>query len=423
MQRTEYNLLIECLKNSLFVERTGPLHLKKPIDWNFFLDLASTHRVIPLVYQQADYLQHLELPPHAMHVLHARYLKQKHRSLTLISSLIELAQQFKKESIPFMVLKGIPLSCRLYGDPYTRTPNDIDIWVHPQHLISAYAICQELPYQRYLPHSPIHPEQWPYLIHAKKDFSFKHITQKHILELHHRLASAHTFFPINFESAYWQSHIISLSGEKFHVLSHYDEFIYLCHHASYSQIKRLQWGCDIAKWLTLYGQTADWGFIYKRATALCSLSCVQEILFITEALFDVKLSDQAAHDFKPHTFVRIKGYNALKNTQVHSPYVRSLANIFYEKLDIIFLFSGKNVWIYWSLLAQARMVDSFMWRYLPAWCLRKEIAFLLFPFKYIGSYLYHLYNNFSFGFKKLFHFPKSSSSSQRANKRSISAST
>lgn len=273
--------------------------------------------------------------------------------------------------------------------------------MHPRHLVSAYAVCQELPYQRYLPHSPIRAEQWPYLLHGLKDISFTHSRENHMLEIHQRLAEAEDFFPMHFESAYWQSHIISLSSEKFHVLSHYDEFIYLCYHASRSRFKRLQWACDIAKWLTLYEQTADWAFIYKRATALCSLSCVQETLLITEALFGVKLSNQAAQHFKPHTFVRIKSYNALKNTETHSPYVRSLANIFHEKLGVMLLFSGRNAKIYWSLLAQTHMVDSFLWRYLPAWCLRKEIAFLVLPVKYIYLIFNHLYKNFYFILNKI----------------------
>lgn len=401
MQNSEYNLLIECLKNSLFVERLGPLHLKKPIDWHFFLDLASTHRVIPLVYQQAGYLQHLEIPPHAMHDLHARYLKQKHRSLTLISSLIELAQKLKKESIPFMVLKGIPLSCQLYGDPCTRTPNDIDIWVHPRHLVSAYAVCQELPYQRYLPHSPIRPEQWPYLIHAKKDFSFTHITQKHILELHHRLADAENIFPLRFEQAYQQSQIISLSGEKFHILSQYDEFIYLCYHASRSMWTRLQWACDIAKWLTIHEPTTDWTFVYNRAAKLRSSEYIQEMLLVLKQLFQLNINSISTKYFKSSKSIYIKSSEGIKNTQINSPYTISIENIFHEKIGMLLLLFGKNACSYWSLLAQTHMVDSFLWRYLPARCLRKEIAFLALPVKYIYLILNHLYKNIYFILNKI----------------------
>lgn len=401
MQSSEYNLLIECLKNSLFVEILGPLHLKKPIDWHFFVDLASTHRVIPLIYQQMDYLKQLGIPTNVLHALHARYLQQKHRSLTLISSLVELAQEFEKESIPFMVLKGIPLSCQLYGDPCIRTPNDIDVWVHPRHLKLAYEVCQQLPYERYLPRTPIKQEQWPYLLRALKDISFTRNHQNHMLEIHHRLADADNFFPMHFESAYQHSQTISLAGKNFHVLSKQDEFIYLCHHASRSRFKRLQWACDTAKWLSLYGQSTNWQEIYQRSLALRSLEHIQETLLVLAKLFQSQIPNQAAKLFNAHAITHIKCYNGLKNTETHSPYIRSLANIFHEKTGVILLFSAKSTWIYWSLLAQAHMVDGFLWRHLPAWCLRKEVAFLAFPFKYVGSYLYHLYKNISFGLNKI----------------------
>ena len=85
----------------------------------------------------------------ASDVLEKEYEENALRSEKYLSAIQELAQQFTKNEIDFVVLKGIALSQQIYGSQYARISHDIDLLVHEKDIERADLLLRELGYEQF----------------------------------------------------------------------------------------------------------------------------------------------------------------------------------------------------------------------------------------------------------------------------------
>jgi Uncharacterised nucleotidyltransferase len=69
------------------------------------------------------------------------------RNLLLTSELLTIARRFDAAGVDFIVLKGVPLACRIFGRLDARRIRDTDILVHPADVERAYALLRECGYE------------------------------------------------------------------------------------------------------------------------------------------------------------------------------------------------------------------------------------------------------------------------------------
>ncbi|THJ19565.1 MAG: hypothetical protein CAF44_014945 [Nitrospira sp. CG24D] len=116
--------------------------------WDSLLDAATTHRVLPFLYPWlTDSSRSHTLPP----LLHAR-LKQimretMARNLFLTNELCAIVTALDGHGVPSIPIRGPALAQQLYGDPFLRPAEDLDLLVHRHDLPAVAAILSQQGYR------------------------------------------------------------------------------------------------------------------------------------------------------------------------------------------------------------------------------------------------------------------------------------
>jgi|GEM_PF-2700801 len=95
------------------------------IDFDLFIKLAYENKTIPLVFTNFRDI----LPKNNQRVADKITLLFNKIQDEFFNELVFISDIFRKNDIPFIVLKGFPLAQQLYGNYYLRNINDIDILV------------------------------------------------------------------------------------------------------------------------------------------------------------------------------------------------------------------------------------------------------------------------------------------------------
>jgi len=117
-------------------------------DWGWVLQRASAHRVAALFAARMDANA---LPPRLDEDLQQRLRDIQRdaqaRTRAAERTLREIAAQFGRAGIPFLLIKGSVLAERLYGNPALRPFEDVDVVVRPDAVAAAEQVLRSLGYR------------------------------------------------------------------------------------------------------------------------------------------------------------------------------------------------------------------------------------------------------------------------------------
>lgn len=178
------------------------------------------------------------------------------RGLSQLAGLRAAVDCLDKHDIKSLVLKGLPLSVRLFHSPLDRECHDIDLLV-PQSDASAAA--DALSRGGWKMRTP------PFEPTPARDSYFNRYVKNRILigpggfiELHHRLTNNPFLLPMRFEELDANAATIEVGGSSFLTLGDSDLLVYLCVHGQMHRWSRLKWLCDIAP---LIASVEEEGFV------------------------------------------------------------------------------------------------------------------------------------------------------------------
>jgi hypothetical protein len=103
--------------------------LATPIDWHLVLSIAVLERFAPIAWSRGAPFIRQYAPPDvvaAWRAVAAGTWAQGHRQLRTTAKVLTILQS---EGVRPVVLKGLPMAMRLYGDPFVRASSDIDLYV------------------------------------------------------------------------------------------------------------------------------------------------------------------------------------------------------------------------------------------------------------------------------------------------------
>jgi hypothetical protein len=222
-----------------------------PLDWRQFLAVTAHHRVSPLVFQSLDQHRPAALPGFVFDELQRRARVNAFEALRSTGEVRRIAHNFAAAGIELAVLKGVPLSQYLFGNPHTRHVGDIDLLTAPQRLPEQIAALAELGYQRINPTSRLTPLRIASYVNFWKDFTFQNKQAGFELDLHWRLFNNrfHAANRIVNETSY---STVAAFGVPMRVFSPADQFIYIAAHGVLDAWTYLKSLADVAGFLRLF---------------------------------------------------------------------------------------------------------------------------------------------------------------------------
>lgn len=175
------------------------------------------------------------------------FLQEKLKQLNKVKNFIRLNDLLNENQIPYVNLKGILLSNRIYNDPTVRLTNDIDILIEEEHIDSVIKVLFENNFE--FSHGTI----WPQKKSCKKQIlsHFHHLTffnkkSNTSLEVHWKLLSRSPISVCNLKNVVKNNITeVDFAGRKCVVLNKELELLFLMIHGSNHRWERLKWIVDI----------------------------------------------------------------------------------------------------------------------------------------------------------------------------------
>ncbi|MCY4601814.1 MAG: nucleotidyltransferase family protein, partial [Acidobacteria bacterium] len=213
-------------------------------DWPGLEALAAYHRVSSLFLRGVANAG-VRLPDQAVADALTR-MRQRDavRGLRQLAAMHRIIAALDAAGIPSLVLKGLPLGQRAYGDPFAKRSIDVDLLV-PEDVVPAAAdVLRTLGWRRVMPAFRETPLRRRWYDSVQKEDVFTGGGAK--VELHRRLFGNRFLFNPSFDRVQAAAATVAIGTRCFRTLGDADQLLYLACHGALHFWYRLKWLCDFA---------------------------------------------------------------------------------------------------------------------------------------------------------------------------------
>ena len=236
-------------------ELTADYPANAALDWSQFLAVTAHHRVSSLVFESLERTRPVGLPQAVYDELQHRARHNAFEALRSANEVRRMSSAYAAAGIEFSVLKGVPLSQALFGNPNTRHVGDIDILTEPSLLPEQIAILGDLGYKLINPTSRLTPHRIASYVSFWKDFTFLSAESGFELDLHWRLFN-NRFHPanriLNPEHGQPNFETVTCFGVPMRTFSMQEQFLYIATHGVLDAFTYLKSLADVAGFLRLF---------------------------------------------------------------------------------------------------------------------------------------------------------------------------
>ena len=256
--------------------------LSQVADWRTVAELSLFHHVPGLLLQGLRTLPELlaasggareGLAP-CMEELRAAHKRQVLGCMRQLGALRQALECFEALGEPCLVLKGLPLSARLYGTPLARRAVDVDLLVGGD----AFAACRRVLLERGFRACPDYREtpvrhRWDAITGKTETLRLGEGTATVAVELHWRLLANPGYIDTTFNLLYERRSSTRIGGVVMPTLGEVDEFVYLMCHGVGHNWRRLKWLADAALLLSAMDEAQ-----YRRIVERCGAARIDAVL-------------------------------------------------------------------------------------------------------------------------------------------------
>jgi predicted nucleotidyltransferase len=251
-------------------------------DWDLLLELAEEHGVLGLLSKRVAPAQHGSVPPAAREKLRTRMRAQQLFVLGLTADLFQILEEFDRNNIEAILVKGPVVSLLAYGDPATRNYADLDLLVRHRQILATTQCMQQLGYEADIPENAIEAGKIP------GEYVFKRNGRPQLIELHTEPTFRYYPRPMRIEEMYSRRRRVKLDGREIPALSIEDELLLNCIHGGKHFWERLMWIADIAL-IGARNLEISWDKVFKAAEEVGAERMLCVGLQLTKELLGAKL--------------------------------------------------------------------------------------------------------------------------------------
>lgn len=147
----EDELLLLCLRLNIDKNlRNRIKYLSKIVDWDYLVQKADQHKVIPLLYRNINSQIPEDVPTHILLNLRNIFSQNAKKNLFMLGEMLTILDLFDQNGIFAMPYKGLSLALLVYGNIALRQFGDLDIFINQENVIKAKKILISYGYKPYL---------------------------------------------------------------------------------------------------------------------------------------------------------------------------------------------------------------------------------------------------------------------------------
>jgi hypothetical protein len=259
----------------------------QPFDWFKAADLASCHRLSPVLSCQVQQHATARVPETIRRYLIERFRAQTIRNFELTRELLKILSLLEKGGVDALVFKGPVLAQQLYGDLALREFLDLDILIPKT---CAWAAIELLSEQGFEAQFVFTLRQFARFQTMRSQMGLYHPAKDVLVEVHWALVSpGYTFSPA-VQMAWESVQSVSIAGRSIKTFSPETQLLFSCLHQAKHNWSRLGWLMDLAA-LIRQSPAMDWQQIQDRVGSFGTPRMIRVSLRLVQRLFQITLPD------------------------------------------------------------------------------------------------------------------------------------
>jgi hypothetical protein len=255
------------------------------IDWDFLIETAQTHRVLPLVYRTIVRTCPDDVPAEPIKRLRAAFQRNAQRNLSLTAELLKIIDLLEANNIAAITYKGPALAMALYGDVSLRQFSDLDIIIPLSKAEKAIAL---LNLQGYKPEKQMNTQELPAFTEKEKDISLFCAKTATILELHWGVTTEQSPIQLGRDMLWENLDTVVIGGRALNIHAPEDLLLLLCIHGGKHRWQYLGWLSDVAQLIRIHKEL-DWRKVIDKASTLGGRRILFLGLFLANDLLGAEL--------------------------------------------------------------------------------------------------------------------------------------
>jgi hypothetical protein len=240
----EVELLLCCARTEISPEQEARINalLREPLDWDYLLDMAFRHALVPLLYSQLKRVGSQLVPPLHLNRLREEFVRNSVRNILLTRELGDILEIFDAHALPAIPYKGPVLATTAYGDIALRQFSDLDILVRER---DAERAAQLLLSAGYRSHYQTSRKALAYYVDLLCEQGFVRSDSDIYVEIHWAIAPKYVAANLDSEVYFGRAAKTTIGERSALTFTPEDLLLALCIHAGKHQWERLAWVCDL----------------------------------------------------------------------------------------------------------------------------------------------------------------------------------
>ncbi|MBD2488701.1 nucleotidyltransferase family protein [Aulosira sp. FACHB-615] len=249
--------------------------LQKPINWEYLLELAAYHKVLPLIFISLNKIDSQAIPHNIFSTLQKYHYLNTQHSLFMASKLVNILNIFTENNIPVIPFKGPILATTAYGDISRRSFGDLDLLVHREDFLRTKQILIDAGFE---PYADSNEQEAAYLkslnsqdeeTYLRSHWELHLINRKEqvTLDVHQGVLSKKFSLPSSSEWIWNDTITINFAGKQILSFSIENLILILCSQGSKDCWFYLNRICDLAEVLHTYTDV-NWEKVWQLAIEL-----------------------------------------------------------------------------------------------------------------------------------------------------------
>lgn len=282
----EVQLLLTCSTTEFDFHRQKriELYLNKTLDWEYIIDLASLHRLMPILYWNLRNYPN-SVPKETYSYLKDYFLKNTQKNLFFLAELFDILSILANEGITAIPFKGPILAISIYGNISLRDFDDLDIFINPQDVLKSRESLTSKGFRSVLSLDDVKEKKY---FKSQHEYQFRNKDKNYLLELHWKFSELYFYFP-NDELEVLDANNLSstlIQNRDIKSFSPEDLLLILCIHSAGHKWSRLAWIDDVATLCNRY-KNLKWKEVFNKAKTMGIKRILLITLCLSLRLFDV----------------------------------------------------------------------------------------------------------------------------------------
>ncbi|MDQ3633888.1 MAG: nucleotidyltransferase family protein [Acidobacteriota bacterium] len=346
----ENQLILNLSREDLAIDEINSL-LEQSINWDYLIETASKHCVIPLVFKNLNDYFSDKIPQNILVEMQSQYKDISTYNFMLSAQVIGIINALRQNDLDILTYKGMTLAQLAYKDISLRQFGDIDVLIRKEDFPKVKDILINMGCK---PAWEVTEKQERATLKYYYEYPFIYGETSTLVEVHWKFIEPFFAFDYATEKVWERTQTVEICSNDVPTLASEDYLIVLSSHGSKHFWERFSWICDIAR--LVENTEIDWDLMIKRATEVGSLRMVWLGLWMARETLNTKMPEEIYKRVSAEPEIQELGKNFIKaifsETQESQDWKET------AKIHMRMREKRKHRIIYYKRLLSTKLIDS-----------------------------------------------------------------